>query len=613
MKRAYFLLLFIISISASAQKIPFQGRLLDTGAPFNGVANLDFSIASPAWSESIPNVTVTDGYYSVVLGEITPLPDSLFSDSPEVILNISVNGQALSPVTLYSPFLPFTGANPVQIDTLESYEVRALGENDNPKVILGASANGYEGVFILRDSVNTTAAFIQSDGNEITGYTRGYMQINGRDNGGNLRSAVVGAGSVQGRANSILDLYGENSTADGAQLLVDLYASDIDLNGPIPDGYRRGGVDFYNYFGNPTHNIFSEHIGTSSISHLNLNASIDGGGPLFNVNLNSGDGATTGGSLSLRNFDGATGVNLDGTNMGTVNVGEHVFLFGDFNATGAGGIDVTDAGGLLRAQVNGPGGRIDVFGPLGSNNVAMRGRGDGDFGYVEMFNDLGEVRAEVGSFGDNSGFLILYGPNGQKNVQLDRDPANTNFGQFSLMDDLGATQIIATAGVSGGSLSVVGGGSIDLDGTIGNITASGNIGGNTLSSTDGSVQASDRRLKKNIKTLENPLANTLKMRGVSYQWKDKDKSQRNQIGVIAQEVEAIYPEFVHTNTDGIKAVNYAQMTAVLIEAVKELNAKVEKLETENSELKASLSEVETLRKEMDHLIKVLGSSKAASK
>ena len=127
------------------------------------------------------------------------------------------------------------------------------------------------------------------------------------------------------------------------------------------------------------------------------------------------------------------------------------------------------------------------------------------------------------------------------------------------------------------------------------------------------VQTSDRRLKKNIQNLNSPLEKTIKMRGVSYQWKDENKSQRNQIGVIAQEVEAVYPEFVITNENGMKAVNYAQMTAVLIEAMKELNAKVNRLESENANLKASLNEVKELRSQVDQMMKILGGSKAASK
>ena len=78
-------------------------------------------------------------------------------------------------------------------------------------------------------------------------------------------------------------------------------------------------------------------------------------------------------------------------------------------------------------------------------------------------------------------------------------------------------------------------------------------------------------------------------------------------------MEAVYPEFVITNENGMKAVNYAQMTAVLIEAMKELNAKVNRLESENANLKASLNEVKELRSQVDQMMKILGGSKAASK
>ena len=127
------------------------------------------------------------------------------------------------------------------------------------------------------------------------------------------------------------------------------------------------------------------------------------------------------------------------------------------------------------------------------------------------------------------------------------------------------------------------------------------------------TNASDRRLKMDIEDLASPLEKTTQLRGVSYKWKDTSKSQRTQIGVIAQEVEKVYPEFVHTNDEGMKAVNYAQMTAILIEAVKELNKKVEVLESENASLKTSLSEIATLKNQVNQLMEALGTSKAASK
>ena len=57
---------------------------------------------------------------------------------------------------------------------------------------------------------------------------------------------------------------------------------------------------------------------------------------------------------------------------------------------------------------------------------------------------------------------------------------------------------------------------------------------------------------------------------------DKD----NCIGVIAQEVEEVYPEFVSEGEDGIKSVDYSKMVAVLIEAVKELTEEVNTLKSQ---------------------------------
>lgn len=96
---------------------------------------------------------------------------------------------------------------------------------------------------------------------------------------------------------------------------------------------------------------------------------------------------------------------------------------------------------------------------------------------------------------------------------------------------------------------------------------------------------SDRNLKKNIETLPNGLEKILAIRGVTYDWKDPSKGIGSQVGVIAQEVEQIFPELVNTDKQGMKAVNYAALVAPLIEAVKEqqkqistLQAKVQALE-----------------------------------
>ena len=93
---------------------------------------------------------------------------------------------------------------------------------------------------------------------------------------------------------------------------------------------------------------------------------------------------------------------------------------------------------------------------------------------------------------------------------------------------------------------------------------------------DGDITAySDERLKKDIKTIEGALDKTKALRGVEFtRIADDSKS----IGVVAQELEEVLPELVLTDDEGMKSVNYAQITGLLIEAVKELSAKVDKLE-----------------------------------
>ena len=83
-----------------------------------------------------------------------------------------------------------------------------------------------------------------------------------------------------------------------------------------------------------------------------------------------------------------------------------------------------------------------------------------------------------------------------------------------------------------------------------------------------------------------PLAGALDkvkaMGGYSFDWNDKQdiyEAGSHSIGVKAQEVQAQYPELVHEREDKYLSVDYVKLTAVLLEAVKELSAKVEALES----------------------------------
>ncbi len=114
--------------------------------------------------------------------------------------------------------------------------------------------------------------------------------------------------------------------------------------------------------------------------------------------------------------------------------------------------------------------------------------------------------------------------------------------------------------------------------------------------------SSDIRLKENIKPLDNSLDKILKLRGVSFTWK-ANPEYGTRIGFIAQEFEKVIPELAFTNpVDGYKGINYAEVTAVLVEAVKEQQKIIEKLKAENSELKADNSNFESRLQKLENIV-----------
>jgi len=96
-------------------------------------------------------------------------------------------------------------------------------------------------------------------------------------------------------------------------------------------------------------------------------------------------------------------------------------------------------------------------------------------------------------------------------------------------------------------------------------------------------EPSTMRIKTNIETLESPLDKITKLRGVSYNLK---RGNQPNIGMIAEEVDEIFPELVSKDKDGNpEAMSYSRMTAVLLEAIKELKQEVDELRQENIYIK----------------------------
>lgn len=113
---------------------------------------------------------------------------------------------------------------------------------------------------------------------------------------------------------------------------------------------------------------------------------------------------------------------------------------------------------------------------------------------------------------------------------------------------------------------------------------------------------SDGRLKTNVNSLAGCLDKVLLLRGVSFTWKNNPE-YGTRIGFIAQEFEKIIPELVFTNpTDGYKGINYAEVTAVLVEAIKDLKAENDQLNAEN---KQQLTKMELMEARILNLEKLM--------
>ena len=90
---------------------------------------------------------------------------------------------------------------------------------------------------------------------------------------------------------------------------------------------------------------------------------------------------------------------------------------------------------------------------------------------------------------------------------------------------------------------------------------------------------SDERLKDNMVYIGKPLEKIDKIGGYTFDWNEKQQTFRGKdIGVKAQEIEAVLPEIVTTRASGYKGVKYEKIVPLLIEGIKALNQKVEHLE-----------------------------------
>ena len=122
-------------------------------------------------------------------------------------------------------------------------------------------------------------------------------------------------------------------------------------------------------------------------------------------------------------------------------------------------------------------------------------------------------------------------------------------------------------------------GALIVDGGVG-IAGALNVGGDIVA-----YASSDERLKDNIELISNPIEKVQSLKGVTWDWNSNaDILQQTlpNVGVIAQDVEKVLPQLVIDRDNGFKGVDYAKLTGLLIEAIKDQQKQIDELKSKLS-------------------------------
>jgi hypothetical protein len=520
-------------------------------------------------------------------------------------------------------------------NTFVGYQAGVNNVDGGQNVFLGfragyASVSGYYNTFVgLQAGYNNTGNW-----NTFVGYTAGSSNTTGGNNAALGGQALVA--NTTGQGNTALGIQSMGSNSTGSNNVAVGYASLGPNNGSQNNGLGQGslgnnstgnnnvGIGFQAGYNNTTgsNNTFLGYQANTTINNL-TNATAIGSGALVsasnsmvlgNNSVNVGIGTSTpsdklhivgtsGNTLRIEDGNQAAGLVLTSDTDGNAS----------WQAAAGGGAFATAA----NVTSNSPGAVATddfVFGATtleytSQPNYVLFDKSKGAFragGNVGEWND-----ANRGSYSFASGYRTL--ASGQNSISMGQFSKVYGTSAAAIGNDVSAhsygevtvgvfntiyTPNSTTSFNSADRVFVVGNG-IHGGGRSNAFTVfkSGNA---TLAGT--LTQSSDKRLKTNIQPIKNALSNIMQLGGYNYNWIDtKQRGEDLQLGVIAQEVQALYPELVREDSQGNLSVNYSGLVPVLIEATKEQQAEIEALKAANTQLEAKLKEVDQLKAEMQQI------------
>jgi hypothetical protein len=369
--------------------------------------------------------------------------------------------------------------------------------------------------------------------------------------------------------------------------------------------------------------IGSNTIGNSTIQDDGSSVSINASPSSFERFV-----VKTDGTVFFRAISGEQTENTPSTTVG---------VFGRSNSS-----DKSNSAGVFGYASNGA---FAVYGQQGSslagvvavNGLNSSGGSNANYGVRGQTTSSNTNAAGVYGFSFHGGNAVLAESNGRVIKALAYGARTTSFNAIELSNTatsttgsidkiglniqsagawIGASAIntglnVAVSGGTTNYAALFNGGNVGIGETAPayKLEVGGDINAAGVVRASGIALISDKRFKTNIVSLKKVLPLLMELEGVYHRWDstsfpDKNFPNQREIGLIAQDLQKVYPELVHEDKQGYLSVDYAKFSAVLLQAVKEQQVQIEKLKAdqfdqelqkiENKKLEARLELIEKM-------------------
>lgn len=313
---------------------------------------------------------------------------------------------------------------------------------------------------------------------------------------------------------------------------------------------------------NPDKDFWFYSYGASSVSmaikHSNGNVGIGTTSPVEKLDVNGNIKATGFRTIQLVRSLGAT-VNST-VEIGNWNIGNGAHTFQVFVTASLGGYSVTKSY-IVSTFYNQTSNNWRSVGPISNpgpyqDDFALEIKVDNTLTYLRLRKTLNSI----------------YGGNHQITIIGLGEPTDTFTATSATGTDSSSLSVLSSTPIA------VKDGNVGI-GTINPSTAL-DVNGTATATTFNST--SDARLKENFEAIPDPLQKLAAIRGLTYNFRD-DERQRRHAGILAQDLLEVLPEAVSGSEDTNYTVGYNNVVALLVEAVKELKAEVDRLKKNNAQ------------------------------